>query len=283
MNGLLVAAVGGVCLFAAGFVSGRLSARPAGRPSRALWTSMRALQLGEFLSFVLYQLREYLISVTSIVEALTLSAPKDQPALTEKLERLRRVVGELNVKAGRLLGDQSAVTQQTAGKRTSFQISDLVEECLLAARADYPGVNATVASEGKLPAVTGDRRALQSCILAVLDNAFDACSRRGSGRVSVSLGKGERHAQIEISDEGGGIEESAQRSLFEPLHAARQGTQGLGLGLAMSRRLMERFGGSVRLKSKPPFTAVLIEFPLSADLPFVRNEESTWAGRRSSV
>ncbi len=244
---------------------------------------MRAVQIGEFLSFVLYQLREYLISVTSIVEALALSAPKDQPAFGEKLERLRRVVGELNLKAARLLGDQSAVTTQASGRRTSFQLADAVRECLEAARQAHPDVPSSFVEESSVPAITSDRRALQSCILAALDNAFQACARRGQGRVSAAVRNADGRAQVEIADEGGGIDEATQGGLFEPLHAARGGTDGLGLGLPMSRRIMERFGGAVRVKSKPPFSAVLLELPLSQDLPFVRNEESTWAGRRDRV
>lgn len=280
---LLGAGAGAFAVFASGFALGRLSSRAAAPRSRRLWTAMRSVQIGEFLSFVLYQLREYLISVTSIVEALSLSAPKDQPSLVEKLERLRRVVGELNVKAARLLGDQSAVTTQAPGKRTSFGLFELVSEAFDAAKAEHPGVPGSLVKEGSIPSVTGDRRALMSCLLATLENAFSACERRGQGRVSVSVHAEPRRAQVEIADEGGGIDEAFQGLLFEPLYAARGGTDGLGLGLPMSRRLLERLGGTIRVKSKPPFTAVLLELPVGQDLPFVRNEESTWAGRRDRV
>jgi signal transduction histidine kinase len=285
MTPLIVAtAAAAVAGLIAGLALGKaLGGGRAAAPERRPWTSMRAVQIGEFLSFVLYQLREYLISVTSLVEALALSAPKDQPAFTEKLERLRRVVGELNVKASRLLGDRSAVTTQASGKRTSFGVAEVVEECLSATRQAYPSIPASFAKEGTVPAITGDRRGLQACVLAVLDNAFQSCARAGRGRVTVTLRAADRRAQIEVSDEGGGIDEETQRGLFEPLHAARGGNDGLGLGVPMTRRVIERLGGSIRVKSKPPFTAVLLEVPLRDDLPFVRNEESTWAGRRDKV
>ena len=51
----------------------------------------------------------------------------------------------------------------------------------------------------------------------------------------------------------------------------------------MSRRLMERMGGSLRIKSRDGCTAVLLELPVQQGLPIIRNEESTWAGRRSTV
>lgn len=258
----------------------------SGAPSkdaRHLFNSMRVLQIGEFLSYVLYQLREYLITVTSIVEQLALTPAKDQPGVGEKLERLRKVVGELNVKAARLLGDQAAVTTRSGGGRSSFAIPDVVDRCVNAARELYGSeIASSIVVEGELPAVSGDRRALQAGLMAVLQNAFEACAAKGSGRVTVTVRKHENRAQIEVTDEGGGVE-AAPEGLFEPLHSARAGSDGLGLGLSMGRRLMERTGGTLRLKSKPPYTAALLEFPLGGDLPFVRNEESTWAGRRDKI
>lgn len=274
----------GAAAAAAGAAFASYSARKGGpsKEAQVLFTSMRAVQIGEFLSYVLYQLREYLITVTSIVEALALSPAKDQPGVGEKLERLRKVVGELNVKAGRLLGDQTAVTTQRAA-RSSFSIADVVESCAEASRQAYgSAVESAVIREGEVPAVTGDKKALQASVLAVLQNSFDACARKGGGRVTATIRKSENRAQIEVSDDGGGLDVPQER-LFEPLHAARGGTDGLGLGLSMGRRLMERAGGSLRLKTKPPYTAVLLEFPLAQDLPFVRNEESTWAGRRDKI
>lgn len=251
--------------------------------TRALFTQMRSVQIGEFLSYVLYQLREYLITVTSIVEALALSPAKDQPGVGDKLERLRRVVGELNVKAARLLGAETAITTHKNTKASTFSIADSVDRCMDAARDAYgSGVEANVIKEGDLPALRGDRRALEASILAVLQNSFEACIRKGGGRVTATIRKADNKAQIEVSDDGGGVQVSVE-SAFEPLQSARAGTDGLGLGLSIGRRLMERAGGALRLKTKPPYTAVLLELPLAQDLPFVRNEESTWAGRRDKI
>jgi nitrogen-specific signal transduction histidine kinase len=57
----------------------------------------------------------------------------------------------------------------------------------------------------------------------------------------------------------------------------------MGLGLSMSRRFLERLGGGLRLKSKGGATAALLTIPLEQELPKIRNEESTWAGRRADA
>src|SRR5262249_20304901 len=107
-------------------------------------------------------------------------------------------------------------------------------------------------------------------------------ARRSSGRVTVALRESGGRAQVEIADDSGGLD-AVQETLFEPLYSAKTGSIGLGLGLPMGRRLMERVGGSLRLKSQPPYTAVRLEWPLQRELRIVRKEESPWAGRRGKV
>ncbi|MBI3288968.1 MAG: ATP-binding protein, partial [Elusimicrobia bacterium] len=106
---------------------------------------------------------------------------------------------------------------------------------------------------------------------------------RGGGAVTVLLRRDGPHAEIEVDDDGGGISETDKASVFEPFAAARGGgAHGLGLGLSMSRRFLERIGGGLRLKSKTGYTAALLVVPLERELPNIRLEESTWAGRRAA-
>lgn len=270
--------------FAAGFLAG--SRRRAGvGAAREVWTALRSAQVGEFLSYALYQLREYLISVTTAVESLALAAPKDDALLAERLERLKRLVGELNAKAARLLGDASPLTIGRAGPAAAFfKLAPLVREAAAEAREAFADrrVSVSVIAD-ELPEIAADPRVLKLCLLAVLQNSLEACLRRGKGSVSVVLRRAGAEAEIEVIDDGGGIAPALQETLYEPLFSARPEGRGLGLGLAMSRRMIERQGGSLRIKSREAYTAALLSLPLSRQLPVVRNEESTWSGRRDRV
>ena len=109
---------------------GELAARERARrvaSAREVWTALRSAQIGEFLSYALYQLREYQISVTSIVEALSLSAGKADSGLQEKIERLRRVVSELNGKAARLFGENSLPTSRRS-RTGEFLLGDVARQ-----------------------------------------------------------------------------------------------------------------------------------------------------------
>lgn len=271
--------------FAFGFLAGSRRRAGAGA-AREVWTSLRAAQVGEFLSYALYQLREYLISVTTAVESLALAAPKGDAVFAERLERLRRLIGELNAKAARLLGDASPLTSGKAGPAggSFLKLAPFVRETAAEAGAAFADrrVSVSVVAED-LPEIAADPRALKLCLLAVLQNSLEACLRRGKGSVSIALRRKDPDVEIEVIDDGGGIPPSLQETLFEPLFSARPESRGLGLGLAMSRRMLERHGGSLRIKSREAYTAALLTVPLSRRLPVVRNEESTWSGRRDNV
>lgn len=238
--------------------------RRAARRARRLLGELRGAQLGEYLSWSLFQLREYLITVTTVAAGVHAAGP------TEKTERLQRIIGELNTKASRLLGDRSALT--TAQGAASFDVGTLARECAAEARAAFGGGPLSVVVEGTAPTAGSERQAVRAALLAVLQNALE---RGGAATLTVRAAGGK--AQLELVDRAGGF--AADESVFEPFFAAKKGG-GLGLGLPMARRVLQRLGGDMRLKALEGGTAVLLEFPLSRELPKIVNEDSTWAGRR---
>ena len=86
-------------------------------------------------------------------------------------------------------------------------------------------------------------------ILNLLINGAEACL--GSERpicVGLSLTESARAIGIHIEDHGPGISKKELRRLFEPFYTTRQ--SGSGLGLYLSRRIIEEMGGSIRLESR---------------------------------
>lgn len=255
----------------------------AGSPgSQRMVARLRAAQFGEYLSYVMFQLRDYVITLSSITEALALSVPKEDPKVMERLERLRKTEQELGAKLSRLLGDKHALTSYQA-TQAPLDIPDLARRCAAEAQAAFaPEVPVDVVVEGKVPLAKTDKTVVQHSILAVLQNALEACRAKGSGRITVVVRAADGHADIEFADDGGGMSEATLAHAFEPIVSARQGGTGMGLGLSMTRRFLERIGGGIRLKSKGGCTGVLLQIPLDRALPNIRNEESTWAGRRAA-
>ncbi len=277
LRGLLLA----LAPVAAGLALGPARSRAAA-VARGTVARLRAAQVGEYLSFALFQLRDYAITITSLSEAIAL-APKEDPKQTERMERLRKAAAELGFKLSHVLGDQSALTTARPPTSMSVDLLSLVNSCVDDSRDTFApdGVQVSVLVESATPPIRSDRRSIELVLLAVLQNSFEACSARGGGAVTVLLRREGANAEIEISDDGGGVSETNKATLFEPFISARGGAHGLGLGLSMSRRFLERIGGGLRVKSKGGYTAVLLVVPLERELPNIRLEDSTWAGRRA--
>jgi signal transduction histidine kinase/ActR/RegA family two-component response regulator len=108
--------------------------------------------------------------------------------------------------------------------------------------------------------VLADRLRLRQVLLNVLANAVKYNHRDGWVRVSVERGSGNR-LQIRIADSGSGIPQDKLDLLFKPferLGAELGHTEGTGLGLALSKGLMERMGGSIRAENAAEGGAVFV-------------------------
>ena len=113
--------------------------------------------------------------------------------------------------------------------------------------------------------VEADRRRLYQVLLNLLSNAIKFTPP--GGEVNLALRRTEDIAEIAVADTGIGIEPADQERIFEefvqidPVSDAR--SQGSGLGLTMSRRLLALMGGSIRVHSKPGEGSVFtIAFPI---------------------
>ncbi len=92
-----------------------------------------------------------------------------------------------------------------------------------------------------LPEVDGDPVQLRQVFVNLLENAVDAASP--SGEVAVRARAGDGVIEVDVEDSGPGVDAATRRRLFEPLITTKQ--RGVGLGLALVKRIAERHGGSV--------------------------------------
>jgi len=94
---------------------------------------------------------------------------------------------------------------------------------------------------GGLPTVRGDASQLRQVFVNLLENAAQAAAPAGCIWVRGSAGAGA--VSVAVEDSGPGVDEAVLARLFEPLISTRDG--GVGLGLALVKRIVERHGGSV--------------------------------------
>jgi len=110
--------------------------------------------------------------------------------------------------------------------------------------------------------VLADRNQLEALFLILLSNAADAVGPDGSIRVRCGPSR-EQHIEVQIADDGCGIESEVLPHIFEPFFTTKPPGTGTGLGLAIASNILQDHGGSVRFDSAPQRgTTAIVELPL---------------------
>jgi two-component system NtrC family sensor kinase len=117
------------------------------------------------------------------------------------------------------------------------------------------GVSLNFKPGEELPLLTLDRDQLESVILNIILNAFDAMEPGDSITLSTGIGVSANHAsqkgvEIAVADTGCGISPENLDKLFDPFFTTKEVGQGTGLGLAVSYGIVERHGGTIRVQSE---------------------------------
>ena len=111
-----------------------------------------------------------------------------------------------------------------------------------AASVKHPAdVTVTLDGLDALPQVEGDAVQLRQVFTNLLENAVYAASP--AGKVAVRGRVADGAVEVDVEDSGPGVDPATQRRLFEPLNSTKE--KGIGLGLALVKRIAERHGGSV--------------------------------------
>ena len=195
----------------------------------------------EFLAVLGHELRNPL---SPIAAALDLMDLRDEPANRRERAILRRQVQHLK----RLVDDLLDVSRITTGKLQldlhPLDLAALVRECAAAAP------QAVQVQAPPALWVRGD----DSRLAQVLNNLLSNAARFGSTRTTIGLVEENGMAKISVDDNGVGMRPALLAQVFEPFYQAPQQmarrTGGLGLGLAIVRRIVELHGGRVAAHSE---------------------------------
>lgn len=192
-------------------------------------------------------------------------------------EGLPGPVHDLVKTAGKELQRITAITKQTLAPHreskhpVTLKLAELVDDVLsiFKPRLDLQNVELVkrIESSGDVTVYPGELRQVMTNLVA---NAIDAMPERG-GRLEVAVLSRDSNVVIEVNDSGTGIAEEHLAKLFSPFFTTK-GDKGTGVGLWVSKGIVERLGGKLKVSSstQPGFsgTRFIIELPLArrADL-----------------
>jgi len=204
--------------------------------------------VGELSRAVAHSVRNPLAAIRSGAE-LELHAP---PGTAEqRAETMREIVGLVDRIDG-LLSDMLAVSAPGGADVPSHaDLARIVARTLEAFAVEFKRRRIEVASAvpPDLPAVAGDERLLAEALASVMSNAVEAMPDGGRIEVGGAVASDRRSVRLFVRDTGIGMPPEQLKRAFDPFYTNK--ARGLGIGLALVKRIVERSRGQIALSSAP--------------------------------
>ena len=210
----------------------------------------------DFISTVSHELRTPLTSIRALSEILFDEPELDRVQRTKFLgiiikesERLTRLISQVldlaKIEAGSADWHPAEIDLKELIEEAATAVGPVMVEQSVALRLDLPG---------SVPPVTADRDRLMQVMLNLISNAVKFCDK-DAGRITIALTEQPDALRIDVTDNGPGIRREDQDLIFEKFRQAgdtlTEKPQGTGLGLPISRQIIDHLGGRLWVESEP--------------------------------
>jgi len=182
----------------------------------------------------------------------------EPPNLDEAREALSQSVQQ-GRRAGDIIHQVQAFMRRTPPRKCKFDLNDAILEvaALTEAQAVGHGVSLQNLLVGGLPWLEANRVQLQQVVLNLIQNAIEALAGMTEGRRELQIGTSKDASNgliVTVRDSGPGLDETSPERFFEPFYTTKP--EALGLGLSISRSIVESHGGQLWASSNIPQGAV---------------------------
>lgn len=220
--------------------------------------------LGRMSAAIVHEVSQPLSALDNTLAAANLHAKREGALKAsasigsgrELLKRMQRTIKHLKTFSSRT---QSLPSDPVA---LAGSVTAAIE--IVAPRAKEQGVAITFDPDEVLPTVAVNAVRIEQVLINLLLNAIDATASLGHSSVSVAIAQSDDRALVEIRDSGPGIPDEIAEKITEPFFTTKKTGEGLGLGLSISRAILEDYGGTLAFASAPGGgTLTTISLPLA--------------------
>jgi len=240
--------------------------REVGRLRQELAHIGRVSALGELSASLAHELNQPLTAILNNAHVAQQLLEADVPNVGELGEILADIVAD-DQRAAKVISRLRALLKKGELDHAPLDLNDIVREVAELVRSDMGvrHVSLTLDLAAELPRVRGDRVQLQQVVLNIVLNGLEAMSgphKRDHALVVRTARVGTAAVEVAISDEGKGIDPGDVDRMFQPLYTTKP--EGLGMGLAIARTIVDAHGGELRAFNNPVGGATF-EFSLPVD------------------
>jgi PAS domain S-box-containing protein len=224
----------------------------------------RLASLGEMAAVVAHELRNPLAGIKMAAQFLPSRSQGDRRVTEEMTASILAGVTEIES----IVTDLLDYARGMQLDRQEYRLGEIVgpaAEAYVERARDRGVALVTCGLESEL-VVNADGQRLRRVFANVIGNALEATQQQPDGRVEVALSRRERHAVVEVRDNGEGIPPEARGKIFQPFFTTKP--TGTGLGLVIVKKIMDLHGGDIEIDSVPGRgTSVRLVIPAGASPP----------------
>jgi signal transduction histidine kinase len=225
----------------------------------------RVTALGQLASALAHELSQPLGAILRNAEAAEIHLNSPSP----DLEELRAIVSDIRKddrRAGDVIEQMRALIKRRTLQMNPLALNDLIEDVISLVHSDALARHVAldyVMAPG-LPLVAGDRVHLSQVLLNLIINGMDAMqtSTASTKRVVIEVRPREQgRVEVAVTDSGPGVPPEVIDKVFDPFFTTKTG--GLGMGLPISRTIIEAHGGKLWAEHAPGGRGLTFRFTLS--------------------
>jgi signal transduction histidine kinase len=220
---------------------------------------VRVHTAGEMSAALAHEITQPLGAIENYALAARRRLAEDSPDRTRVAELLDKVIGQAS-RAGDVVTRMRGMVQRHELEATEIDVERAVRDCVEMVKTDCElrDIGIELRPAGRLPAIVADEIHLQQVILNLLRNAMEAVEQLQPGvvkRITIEIGRDDAGAvSVAVADRGPGIAEGDLERVFESFYSTKP--RGLGIGLAICRKLIEAHGGALWAAHNPGGGAV---------------------------
>ena len=239
-------------------IRGRKQAEKALQESQAALARVtRIAAMGELTASIAHEINQPLAAVATNASAALHWLAAQPPNLDEAREAGRRAIEETNRASG-VIERVRALLQKAQPQLWPLDGNEVIREVLLLAEGELLRGGVAVRTElaADVPKVLGDRVQVQQVILNLVMNAIDAMSMISDRQRELIISSAQHPdgVLIQVQDSGRGLDPEQADRIFEPFFTTK--AEGIGIGLAIGRSIVEAHGGRLWATPAPSHGAV---------------------------
>jgi PAS domain S-box-containing protein len=226
----------------------------------------RVMLVGEMTASVAHEVNQPIAAAVTNAGACLRWLAAQPPDMEKARQALERIVRDGN-RAGEVISRVRELVKKVPPSTDLFNINDAILEVIALTQSElqkHP-VELRTHLSSEVPLVPADRIQLQQVILNLIVNAIDAMSGVGDRPRELMVGSGrgdENDVFVEVRDSGSGLDPGNLNRLFESFYTTKP--HGMGMGLSISRSIVEAHGGRLWATPNEPHGAVF-RFTLPVD------------------